>query len=310
MSDYICNICQYFGVQSQLPESVLQQIEQIEQVKSLEIQKKYQVGFSFGNTEKYLNVSFPLWKCPTCESIHSLRSVDFLEIYKDYPVNKTRPLDFFARTTLKNLLRRINLKNFTKESHILDFGCGNANLIHYLEKMGYQNTMGFDLYVENYQNWPSKKFDLVIANDVIEHVEDPFGLFDQLISLTQPNGYIYVGTSDSKGVLSMQNLEDERVRLHQPFHRKIISQTSLLKIGAHKNLKLINSFERSYMDTLIPFCNYRFLDEFIAALGYNMDAAFRPDSAKIILQNPQLLYYAYFGYFCPSALEPAALWQV
>jgi hypothetical protein len=61
------------------------------------------------------------------------------------------------------------------------------------------------------------------------------------------------------------------------------------------------------MDTLIPFANYRFLDEFGKALGHDMDAMLQPSAAKVMLTRPSLWFYAYFGYFFPSAYEPAVI---
>jgi hypothetical protein len=61
------------------------------------------------------------------------------------------------------------------------------------------------------------------------------------------------------------------------------------------------------MDTWLPFSNYRFLDEFNAALGHHMDKAFEPDAGKVIARKPVLLWFAFFGYLFPSAFEPAVV---
>jgi hypothetical protein len=61
------------------------------------------------------------------------------------------------------------------------------------------------------------------------------------------------------------------------------------------------------MDTLLPFSNYRFLDEFNRALGHNMDLALHPSSGKVVMRRPSLFFYALFGYFFPSAYEPAVV---
>jgi hypothetical protein len=63
------------------------------------------------------------------------------------------------------------------------------------------------------------------------------------------------------------------------------------------------------MDTRRPFCSYRFLDEYNAALGHVMDAAFDPPSARTFLRRPGLLRHALFGYWTPSACEPAVAWR-
>ena len=107
----------------------------------------------------------------------------------------------------------------------------------------------------------------------------------------------------------MADLERHTMRLHQPFHRVILTQSSLLQLGSELGLSVVQSYRRSYMDTLMPFSNYRFLDEFNKAHGHSLDLALAPDSAKILLRKPGLLFYAFFGYFMPSAIEPAVLWR-
>ena len=60
-------------------------------------------------------------------------------------------------------------------------------------------------------------------------------------------------------------------------------------------------------DFVVPFANYRFLDEFSRALGHNMDKALDPVSGKIMLRRPSLWFFAFFGFWFPSAYEPAVV---
>jgi hypothetical protein len=61
------------------------------------------------------------------------------------------------------------------------------------------------------------------------------------------------------------------------------------------------------MDTLRPFSNYRFLDEFNRELGHELDLALDPAAGKIVARRPKLLFYGVFGYFFPVAFEPAVV---
>jgi SAM-dependent methyltransferase len=168
-------------------------------------------------------------------------------------------------------------------------------------------VVGYDPYVEQYSRLEAgQHFNCVVANDVIEHVVDPRATVKECASLIMPGGLLYLGTADSEPV-AMDNLEPHIMRLHQPFHRVIITKDSLIELGIEAGLELIESYRRSYMDTLMPFSNYRFLDEFNKALGHNMDLALDPSSGKVILRNPSLLFYALFGYLFPSAYEPAVV---
>lgn len=270
-----------------------------------------ELGQVKGNTERFLTETFALWQCPKCLAIHSVAPVNMADIYSDYPLNRERTLDIFARGTFKNLLSRLAGHGLNKEHSILDHGCGNGVYIQFLRGEGYQNVTGYDPYVPEFENPPAAdtQFDCVIANDVIEHVDSPRDMMKECIDRVKPGGLLYVGTADSEGVANMADLVPHTMRLHQPFHRVILTQQSLINLGQELSLDVIEAYKRSYMDTLMPFSNYRFLDEFNKAHGHNLDNALAPDSAGIIARKPGLLFYALFGYFMPSAFEPAVLWR-
>ncbi|MCM2281991.1 MAG: class I SAM-dependent methyltransferase [Bdellovibrionaceae bacterium] len=188
----------------------------------------------------------------------------------------------------------------------MDLGCGNGIFVQYLKEKGYAGAVGFDPYVPQFSQLdPNEKFDFVIANDVIEHVAEPRAFLQECGERLAPNGILYVGTADSEDV-DLKHLSKSLMKLHQPFHQIIMTQQTLEHLGAEMpGFHLLRSYRRSYMDTLKPFVNYRFLDEFNRALDHEMDRAFEKDAAKIILKKPRLLLFAFLGYFFPSAYEPA-----
>lgn len=265
-----------------------------------------------GNTERFKSQTFNLWKCPSCQSIHSTDPVDLADIYRDYPLNDKRRLDIFAKGTMANLLKRLRQGGLNKNDTILDFGCGNGIFLQFLSQKGHTNIAGFDPFIKKYAELPELAggYDCVVANDVIEHVENPREVMRQCRELVRPGGLLYMGTADSSGVENMHDLEPHLMRLHQPFHRVIINQHALRDLGKELGLEEIHAYRRSYMDTLVPFSNYRFLDELGKALGHDMDRMLDPKEGAIVAKKPHLLFYAFFGYFLPSAMEPAVLWRV
>lgn len=284
MHTYLCKIC---GYHTHSPDS-------------------RDLGAAQGNSERFKNTFFQLWKCPQCQTIYTLGTVDFYDIYKDYPLNKRR-LDVFAQATLKNLLKRLRKVGLRKTDRILDYGCGNGIFIQFLNKQGYANVMGFDPFLPEFASLPDNvQFDCIIVNDVIEHTPDPKNLIEDCKNRLKSGGILYIGTADSGGV-KMDNLKAYIMCLHLPFHRVIMNKESLEKICTGLGLKLIKSYTRSYMDTLTPFANYRFLDKFNKALGHNLDRVLEPSSFKILFKKPGLFFYAFFGYFFPSAYEPAVI---
>lgn len=268
-----------------------------------------ELGRAPGNTERFKGQTFTLWQCPNCKAIHSIEPVDMADIYSDYPLNQERTLDIFARGTFKNLLGRLTKVGLKHDSSILDFGCGNGVYLEFLRGEGYHDVTGYDPFVSDYAERPAKQFDCVIANDVIEHVDDPRAMMSEVYDLVKPGGILYLGTADSAGVEDMTDLGAHTMRLHQPFHRVIVTQPIMLDLGAELHLDVLDTYMRSYMDTLMPFSNYRFLDEFNGAHGHVLDKALAPDAAGIVGRKPYLLFYAFFGYFLPSAYEPAVIWR-
>lgn len=259
-----------------------------------------------GNTQRFLGRKFALWKCPGCQSIHSLEPVDFADIYADYPLNRRR-LDIFARGTFKNLLGRLVEAGLKRTDSILDYGCGNGLFVQYLHERGYAQVQGYDPFVPDYAALDlDRRFDCVVANDVIEHVPDPRALIGKCAALCKPGGLMYIGTADSEPV-QMDDLEPHIMRLHQPFHRIILTQAGLLRLAGEIGMELVASYRRSYMDTWRPFSNYRFLDEFNKALGHNMDRALDPSAGVAVVRHPRLLFFAFFGRIAPSAYEPAVV---
>lgn len=264
-----------------------------------------ELGKARGNTKRFLTTLFRLWQCPRCQTIHTMDPVDFNDIYSDYPLSQRR-LDVFARGTLRNLLRRLVRAGLTKHHSIIDFGCGNGILVRFLTDRGYSHVTGFDPYVKEFSQRPASSFDCVIANDVIEHCPVPRAMIKECTNILKSGGLLYIGTADAEGV-NMAQLEPHIMRLHLPFHRVILTQESLRRLATESGLQIVRMYRRSYMDTLMPFANYRFLDEFNKALGHNMDLALDPSASKVVLRKPSLLFYALFGYFFPSAYEPAVI---
>lgn len=268
-----------------------------------------ELGSARGNTGRFINNTFDLWKCPKCLSIHTLGNMDMADMYSDYPLNK-RTLDVFAKGTYKNLLNRLIKGGLKPSDTILDYGCGNGIFIEFMKSQGYESIKGYDPYVKEYEGSleGDMKFDWVIANDVIEHCNNPIDMMQHALGLLKKGGHFYAGTADSQDV-QMNDLENHTMRLHLPYHRVIVNQAMLLHIGRILGLDPLFVFLRSYMDTLKPFSNYRFLDEFSKALDHNLDKTLDPSNSLIVIKKPKLLWYACVGYFCPSAYEPAVLWR-
>ena len=94
-----------------------------------------------------------------------------------------------------------------KTATILDFGCGDGSTLSTLHRLGYQNAAGYDvgdartlvdahgsqIKVGSLLNlrlpYDDNTFDLVISQEVFEHVQDQVRAFSELHRITKPGGH-------------------------------------------------------------------------------------------------------------------------
>jgi 2-polyprenyl-3-methyl-5-hydroxy-6-metoxy-1,4-benzoquinol methylase len=76
---------------------------------------------------------------------------------------------------IEKIIEKGNLKT------VLDYGCGKGDLIEHLNKVSPSVEVdGFDVANEKYADLKSRSYDLVVALDVLEHIE--FGLLTNVLS--------------------------------------------------------------------------------------------------------------------------------
>ena len=131
--------------------------------------------------------------------------------YKDYGFETDQPSHnfFYLRQPLLSLL------NKTRNSCILDLGCGNGHLVNYLISQGF-NAYGTDASAKGIaianQNSPGRffvqdlstdklpeglqgvKFDTVISTEVIEHLYDPAGFIGFCKQALNGEGEVIIST--------------------------------------------------------------------------------------------------------------------
>lgn len=167
--------------------------------------------------------NFKIVKCKKCDLVFVNPRLDEKENLKLYDENyfNGKGFDSVARYAKQDsdkdkllecnaIISKIKLFNKSTDIKILDIGCGTGDLIRECEKNGYRDVKGieFSSYAANLarkkcaadiitgdflsHNFNKEKFNVITANEVIEHIRDPHKFFAKVRYLLSKGGlFIY-----------------------------------------------------------------------------------------------------------------------
>lgn len=250
-----------------------------------------------GASREVCGNEYSVWKCQ-CGTVNALEEVDFDAIYKNYPMHMQK-YDLFAKIIFAKRLRLMRKLGLEKKHKVLDYGCGSGYFVRYLSERGY-DCKGYDPFNLNFSDRAilGAEFDFVMAQDVIEHDDEPKNLLTNLSKLVKGDGRIVLGTPYSDNV-DIHNPVDQIGLLHQPFHRFVVSWREVGTMCNIDGWKVETILDDCYVDTLMPFANSVFLFRLFHS-GGAMDYAFEPIKPMHFLKNPKLLFWGFFGGFFPA----------
>ena len=263
------------------------------------------------NVRRFQGKTFPVWRCQDCGSIHAAREVDLDACYQDYPFHTSSRLDWRLRLLYRNQLRRLKAAGLRRDMRLLDYGCGSGSFVAYLRKRGYRGAVGYDPFHPEFSShtilWPA--FDMVLAQDVIEHNVNVVGSVRDLTRLLVPGGALIIGTPDAAAI-DLAAPEPFVHALHQPFHRKILSLRALLVLGYRNGLALERLYRTMYVNTRIPFLNERFMAHYVGCSDDTLDAAFEPvQPSNRRLWTWRSVFLAVFGSFFSRHTDVTAVFR-
>lgn len=255
------------------------------------------------NVRRWKDHVSTVWRCPACGSINSLERVDLNRFYADYPFRQ-RKLDGYAKAIFAGLERKLRQHGLTGSSTVIDYGCSEGLFLDFLRQAGIQEVSGYDAYVEAFADTTAlgRTYDVVTAQDLIEHAEDPNELFGRLANLVRPGGLLYIGTPCADRI-DLRRYREHIHSLHQPYHICILSSEALCAMAKNHGLVLEGLEFGHVADTRLPFINWAFLRSYLARIDDTLDAGFDPPRIGLVASSPELLFKGLFGYFLRRQTE-------
>ena len=249
------------------------------------------------NVRRFRQEKFRVWRCGACASIHCEKVTDLAHYYEHYPLRQER-LGYFANAWFTVILQRLRKAGLERSHRILDYGCGHGLFLNFLKQKSYNSCFGYDPYTELYKNAAvlSYQYDVVVALDVVEHVESTASLIRTFDQLVKPGGLLCLQTPRAEGI-DLLRPEEFIHGLHMPYHVHILSELALIDLCTRHKFVVKSLYHRWYQDSWMPCTSRRFIDLFMKCNGNDLDAAFDPPTWQTMLTTPMLWLYALFGHF-------------
>ena len=238
------------------------------------------------------SASANIYRCLSCN--HAFTDLDSIRVKEAYDEN------YYAKTH-ENWFKNPNLPLFQKllglivanhSKTILDIGCGNGDLLAYLQAANKDLTLtGIDLSANNLQKGGinfiggdfnhyqfTQTFDAVISLAFIEHIEQVVSFPKRIASLLNPNGIACIMTINETGLLYsiaklLKSIGISSIfnRLYDPHHLNHFSQDSLEKLFRNtKDLKIIDVIHHNAPIQSIDFPANNVVIKSIYTLGVSM----------------------------------------
>jgi 2-polyprenyl-3-methyl-5-hydroxy-6-metoxy-1,4-benzoquinol methylase len=263
------------------------------------------------NVRAFSTESFDVSRCPSCQTIYCADQVDLDHYYAKYPFAGAK-LSLPLRLCYRNLLRQ--LAGLEKHHSFLDYGCADGLFVQYLQSLGFEQVCGYDPYGDpaNFGNPDAltRKYNYILLQDVIEHVEDAQELLNSLDHLLLPGGCILIGTPNADRIDLNQSTRLEYYNaLHVPYHRHIYSAARLQKLGINQGWQVIKYFDRPFHDTRWFGLNARAWNIYQSLRDGMLNSIFEEINVGLALGSLRFWWYAVFGYWLSLKTDMAVLFR-
>ncbi|HUE11205.1 MAG TPA: class I SAM-dependent methyltransferase [Steroidobacteraceae bacterium] len=168
-------------------------------------------GMSYASRKEPEYMSLRMVVCPICDLLYAPRvpSADFLaSAYAETGYDSDAEARFAAASYAESLAHWAG--HLPDRASVLEIGAGNGALLSHLRALGFGELVGIEpsrdavksaapdlrglIRVESFDpaRFPTAHFSLIIANQTLEHVGDPYGLISAARSLLKPGGALMI----------------------------------------------------------------------------------------------------------------------
>ena len=225
---------------------------------------------------KFNNVTYNYYKCLQCNSLSIFPFPDKASLKLMYNEDFHPYIDNFNKTEIatinnyrKNTSQRIQLdfikelKQKTSGKKMLDFGCGGGIYMAVAETLGFETTgIEFDSDFTSYirqktkmnifsfsefeQQFTNQTFDIIHFGHNLEHLENPYAIFEQLKKYTHANTlYVVDGPIENNNCLSrkiidfVSILQKRKFNTNPPYHLSFTNYESQYLFFKKLNMKTL-----------------------------------------------------------------------
>jgi 2-polyprenyl-3-methyl-5-hydroxy-6-metoxy-1,4-benzoquinol methylase len=204
--------------------------------------------------------SFDIDHCPACELFQTnppLKQSEIGPLYTNYYPYASLDAEKIRANFHPSLGFAQQIRNWLEGNHriqnmlpvgkgkVLDIGCGDGRSLLQLQALGYDavgvetdenirpiaEKLGLNIHIGTIENakFEPHSFDLVIANQLIEHIVDLNSFIENTKKFLKPNGSLILSTPNAGG-LYRKLFGQNWLNWHIPFHQQVFTQNSLRKL--------------------------------------------------------------------------------
>lgn len=199
-----------------------------------------------------------LGKCITCGLVQVVPMPSVKDIAALYHEDIEHFEPYIAQIPVHREYFRKKIQEIKKRGVLLDIGCAMGVLLEEAKRIGYR-VQGIDISKDAVaycrkkglrvsQIWPTSKFDVITAFEIIEHERDPLGMIKRVHTLLKKRG-LAVLTTPNHNSFWRKIMGKWWVGYHHPEHLTFWSPTSLtflMKKAGFKNITIQKDTPRPF----------------------------------------------------------------